>query len=215
MKILFPGAGAIGARFGFLLKQSGNEVVFADNWQEHIDKINNEGLSVIIDGEDLDKFKIPSFKPNEVEGKFDLVFVFTKAMHLNQMMQDIKHVIKKDTYVICLLNGLGNIDNITPYVPREQIYLGTTVWSSGLGGPGILNAVGSGSINLQQVEHTDTPFHQKMLDTLNKAGLNVQFSDNVEQTIWYKVELNCVLNTYCTLIDCDIAEYGDYKYNEV
>lgn len=215
MKILFAGAGAMGARFGYLLAQQGNDVTFADYWQAHIDAINTQGLKVIVDNKEVGNFKIPAFTPQTVEGTYDLVFVFTKAMQLNQMMQDIRHVITRNTYVICLLNGLGNVDNILPFVPGKQIYLGTTLWSSGLGGPGIVNAFGSGSIALQQVEKTESPFHEKMLDTLNKAGLNVSFSDNVMQTIWHKVSLNCVLNSYCTLIDCNIAEYGNYEYNEV
>lgn len=215
MKILFAGAGAMGARFGYLLQEQGNDVVFADYWADHVNTINEQGLKVHVDGKEVGTYKIPAYNPKEVEGTFDLIFVFTKAMQLDQMMQDIKHVITEDTFVICLLNGLGNVENITPYVPSTQIYLGTTVWTSGLGGPGFVNAVGSGSIALQQVEHTESAFHEAMLSTLNKAGLNVVMSDDVMQTIWHKVSLNSVLNTYCTLIDCNIAEYGSYEYNAV
>ena len=215
MKILFAGAGAMGARFGYLLQEQGNDVVFADYWKDHVDAINENGLKVKVDGQDVGTYSIPAYHPKEVEGTFDLIFVFTKAMQLDQMMQDIKHVITDKTYVVCLLNGLGNVENITPYVPSTQIYLGTTVWTSGLGGAGVVDAVGSGSIALQQVESTESPFHDEMLETLNKAGLNVKMSDDVMQTIWHKVSLNSVLNTYCTLIDCNIAEYGSYEHNEV
>lgn len=215
MNILFAGAGAMGARFGYLLQEQGNNVVFADYWDEHVNTMNEKGLKVNVDGKEVGTYQIPSYHPSKVEGTFNLIFVFTKAMQLDQMMQDIKHVITDDTFVICLLNGLGNVDNITPYVPATQIYLGTTVWTSGLGGPGFVNAVGTGTIALQQVEHTDSPFHDKMLTTLNAAGLNVTMSNDVMQTIWHKVALNCVLNTYCTLIDCNIGQYGSYEHNEI
>lgn len=215
MKILFAGAGAMGARFGALLHRSGNEIVFADSWQEHRDVINNDGLKMIIDGVDEGHVMIPALSPQAVEGSFDLVFVFTKAMYLDAMMQDIKHVLTPDTRVICLLNGLGNVEVIERYVPKENIFLGVTVWTSGLGGPGIVDAVGTGSIELQQVHQTDSTFNAHLLETLNQAGLNVVYSDDVKQSIWNKVALNAVLNTYCTLIDCNIAEYGSYPDNRI
>ena len=41
----------------------------------------------------------------------------------------------------------------------------------------------------------------------------MKYSDNTFQSIWHKAGLNCVLNTYCTLIDCNIGEYGSYEQN--
>ena len=41
----------------------------------------------------------------------------------------------------------------------------------------------------------------------------MKYSDNTFQSIWHKAGLNCVLNTYCTLIDCNIGEYGSFKQN--
>lgn len=215
MKILFAGAGAMGARFGALLHRNGNDIVFADGWQAHRDAINEHGLKMIIDGVDEGFVHIPAVSPNQVEGTFDLVFVFTKAMHLDSMMQDIQHVITDTTRVICLLNGLGNAEVIERYVPKENIFLGVTVWTSGLGGPGIVDAVGTGAIELQQVHQIPSSFNERLLETLNQAGLNVIYSDDVKQSIWNKVALNSVLNTYCTLIDCNVAEYGHYENNRI
>lgn len=39
MRILIAGTGAMGASFGSLLKNSGNEVVFLDNWDKNIESI--------------------------------------------------------------------------------------------------------------------------------------------------------------------------------
>lgn len=214
MKILIAGAGAMGARFGYLLQETGNEVLLVDTWQEHLDAINDKGLVRIIDGKDIGNIKMKAVRPEEVEGEFELVIVFTKALQLDDMMQAIKPVLSKDARVLCLLNGLGNVEVIEKYVPKDRIYLGVTLWSSGLGGPGILDAVGSGSIEVQQVEKTNTPFNQEFLETLNNAGLNARFSEDVIQSIWHKVSLNSILNTYCTLIDCNIGEYGSYEKHQ-
>ncbi|AMC93116.1 2-dehydropantoate 2-reductase [Erysipelothrix larvae] len=214
MKILIAGSGAMGARFGYLLKESGNDVLFVDTWQDHIDAINKNGLQRIIDGVDIGPIHIPAVKPEDVVGHYDLVLLFVKSLQLDDMMQRITPSLSEDSRVLCLLNGLGNIEIVEKYVSRDRIYLGMTLWSSGLKGPGVLNAVGSGSIEMQQVNNLESDFDAKLLTTLNDAGLNAAYSKDVIQSIWHKVSLNCVLNTYCTLIDCNIGEYGAYEKHQ-
>ena len=52
-----------------------------------------------------------------------------------------------------------------------------------------------------------------MVSRLNNSGLNIKYSDDTFQSIWHKAGLNCVLNTYCTLIDCNINQYGSFDKN--
>ncbi|PQB26491.1 hypothetical protein CUN29_12815, partial [Enterococcus faecalis] len=44
MKIIIAGAGAMGSRFGLMLHQAGNDVIFVDGWPEHIEAIRKNGL---------------------------------------------------------------------------------------------------------------------------------------------------------------------------
>lgn len=43
MKIIIAGAGAMGSRFGLMLHQAGNDVIFVDGWPEHIEAIRKTG----------------------------------------------------------------------------------------------------------------------------------------------------------------------------
>ena len=82
-----------------------------------------------------------------------------------------------------------------------------------MGGPGVLKAYGSGKTEIKQVKEDNLDKTLQIIDRLNQAGLNLNYSDNTYQSIWHKVGLNCVLNTYCTLIDCNINQYGNYEKN--
>ena len=42
MKIIIAG-GAMGSRFGLMLHQAGNDVIFVDGWPEHIEAIRKTG----------------------------------------------------------------------------------------------------------------------------------------------------------------------------
>lgn len=213
MKILFAGAGALGSRFGYMLFKNNEDVTFVDTWEEHIENISKNGLKVIIDEEELGNYHIPIYKPDNVTGKYDVVFVATKSMQLRLMLERVKHLFHEDTKIICILNGLGHVETLKDYVKEENILIGVTVWTSGLGGPGVLKAHGTGKIELKQVKEDNLEKTLALVERFNEAGLNIKYSENTFQSIWHKAGLNCVLNTYCTLIDCNINQYGSYDKN--
>lgn len=213
MKILFAGAGALGSRFGYMLFKNNEDVTFVDTWEEHVDNISKNGLKVIIDEVDLGNYHIPIYKPDNVTGKYDVVFVATKSMQLRPMLERVKHLFHEDTKIICILNGLGHVETLKDYVKEENILIGVTVWTSGLGGPGVLKAHGTGKIELKQVKEDNLEKTLALVERFNEAELNIKYSENTFQSIWHKAGLNCVLNTYCTLIDCNINQYGSYDKN--
>ena len=138
MRILFAGAGALGSRFGYMLFKNGEDVTFVDTWKDHVENITKNGLKVIIDDKELGNYHIPIYYPDEVSGEYDVIFVATKSMQLRSMLEKVKHLIHKDTKVICILNGLGHVDTLKDFVDEKNILIGVTVWTSGLGGPGVL-----------------------------------------------------------------------------
>ena len=213
MKILFAGAGALGSRFGYMLFKNNEDVTFVDSWEEHVETITNNGLKVIIDNNDLGNYYIPAYRPGQVSGKYDVVFVATKSMQLRTMLEKVKHLFHENTKIICILNGLGHVETLKNFVKEENILIGVTVWTSGLGGPGVLEAHGTGKIELKQVKEVNLEKTLALVERFNDAGLNIKYSENTFQSIWHKAGLNCVLNTYCTLIDCNINQYGSFEKN--
>jgi len=147
------------------------------------------------------------------KNEYDVIFVATKSMQLRSMLEKVKHLIHKDTKVVCILNGLGHVDTLKDFVDEKNILIGVTVWTSGLGGPGVLKAYGTGKTEIKQVKEDNLEKTLEIIERLNQAGLNLNYSDNTYQSIWHKAGLNCVLNTYCTLIDCNINQYGNYEKN--
>lgn len=208
MKIAIAGAGAMGSRFGVKLQAAGNQVTLIDNWADHVAAINRDGLIVTTDDGTDHVYPMTAQTPQQVTDHFDLVILFTKAMQMDQMLQDLGDVLDNHPAVLTLANGIGNVETIARHVPQSQIIVGTTVWSSGLTGPGHIQVTGTGSISLQAVTPAQFPNLPEILTTLNAAGLNASEAANVMAAIWKKAGLNSVLNTYCTLFDCNIGEFG-------
>lgn len=209
MKIVIAGAGAMGSRFAIMLQRGGNEVTLIDGWPEHIAAISEHGLRANLNGEEL-SLSFPIYHQNEITAEMtaDLIIVFTKAMQLDAMMQAIRPMIGVQTKVLCLLNGIGHEDVIEAYVPKEKIFLGNTLWTADLIGPGQVRLFGSGSIELQNIVKGEEDSARNLAEVLSASGLNAKYSENIRYSIYRKASLNGTLNGLCTILDVNIAQFG-------
>ena len=78
--ILIWGAGAIGGTLGAYLIRAGQDVTFVDVVPEHVEAINNRGLS--IEGP-IDTFTVQAnaFLPADLKGTWKRIFLAVKAQH--------------------------------------------------------------------------------------------------------------------------------------
>ena len=211
MKITIAGAGAMGSRFGLMLHQAGHEVLLVDGWKDHVDAIQKEGLKANYNGEEI-VVKLPAVLQSEVteEMTSDLIILFTKAMQLESMLTDLKPVIHDETRVLCLLNGIGHEEVIEQFVPKEDIFIGNTMWTAGMEGPGRVKLFGSGTVALKNL--VDTPEAkakaEEIVNVLNSGGLNASYSENILFAIYKKACVNGTMNGLCTILMSNMYEFG-------
>ena len=48
-------------------------LLFVDTWKDHVENIKNNGLRVIIDDKELGYYNIPTYYPEDAQGKYDVV----------------------------------------------------------------------------------------------------------------------------------------------
>lgn len=208
IKIAIAGAGALGSRFGYLLHKAGHDVILIDKWDDHIENIRTNGLTVE-DGQEKHTVNIPIFYPHEVSDVVDFVFMFTKSMGLGDMLKDIKPIIGPNTGVISLLNGIGHEDVLKDYLPLENIYIGVTILTSKLIGPGHVAFDGAGATEIQNFVKGDEQEKnaRQIVNALDEAGLNASYSEDVKFSIWRKACVNGAMNATCALLDCNLAQF--------
>ncbi|WP_461226014.1 2-dehydropantoate 2-reductase [Lacticaseibacillus suihuaensis] len=216
MKIAIAGAGAMGSRFGKMLQDADQDVTLIDNWAAHVTQIQQRGLLFHLPEGDA-TVAFPAFTPAALKPQhFDLIILFTKAMQMAGMLEDIQGVIDQDTKILVLANGIGNVETIERFVPRKQIIAGVTVWSAELDGPGEVTLTGTGSVSLQAVapDAANDAFLTQLVAVMNQAHLNVTVSPSVIEAIWKKAAFNSVLNTYTSLISCNVGEFGRFSHRD-
>lgn len=194
MKVAILGSGAMGSLYGGMLAEAGCDVTLVDIWKEHMDAVNNIGLS--IEGVSGDRI-VRSLKgvtdPKDA-GKADLVVVFVKATATKQAMESARCLLGPDTVVLTLQNGLGNVEKLTEAVGESRVLAGVTGHGCTLLGPGRIRHAGRGDTVLGEPSGEITERLKKIADALEKARFSVKLSENVVGLIWGKLLVNVGIN---------------------
>lgn len=211
MKVLVAGVGGMGSRFALKLAQAGNEVVLAETWSKRLQSLQTDGLQADLDGQEV-QLKLPAYAPKAVprETDYDLVLFLTKSMQLADLVQILLPAFGPHTYALCLMNGIGHEQTLTKYLPRERVLLGNTMWTAQMTRPDHVHLADDGSCELGSL--TDDPDQVKMavttVNVFSQAGLKAHLLEDPRYSVFRKGCVNGTLNTLCTLLECNVAEFG-------
>src|SRR3954454_14761883 len=106
MKLTIVGAGAIGGVTGAYLIKAGHDVTFVDLVDEHVDAINQRGLTIEgIRGE----FTVPAraIHPKNLQGPLQTVILAVKALPAERAARQRLPYLADDGYIVSLQNGLS------------------------------------------------------------------------------------------------------------
>ena len=215
MKIVIIGAGAMGSVYGGFLAEAGNEVYFLDVFKEHVDTINCNGLYMEGSSEGRYIKGIKATTSAEEVGVVDLAIVFVKSTLTDIAVKQNKAVIGKNTVVLTLQNGLGNVKKIGTVVPVEQIIAGTTSHGANLIGPGRVKHAGHGDTVIGELDGKITDRINVIANVFKDAKLDpVSISNNVMGLIWDKLLVNLGINPLTAITGLKNGQIIDYPETE-
>lgn len=196
LKTLIVGAGAMGSLFGGKLKQSNFDVTLFNRKNGHIEKIQEAGLRIIEKDGTLSKVDIPAVTdPSKLDGKYDLIIILVKTFATEKVLQQVLHTIDKETIILTLQNGVGNLENLQRLIPGHHVGAGGTGAGAGIIEAGLIGhrAWGDTFIGFSETE-TESEKLQKIADMFTSSGLNAKVSDDVQSVIWSKLMVNVAFN---------------------
>lgn len=207
MKYAVLGAGAMGSIIGAVLKKGGQDVLLVDPYQEHMEKIKQDGLQLrMIDQSET--VRLETFVNPIEAGSVDVVIILVKGFQTVDAVNGARGLFHENTVVCSLQNGLGNEDVLRELFPHKQILQGVLRMTGTLTGPGSVTAnVGLGAaVYLGSV--TKDPLSdevaKKMAAHLRAGGLAAEFMDNVEKHVWEKAVMNTCVNGTCGILRINV-----------
>jgi 2-dehydropantoate 2-reductase len=199
----------MGCRFGAALAEAGHDVLLLDGWEAHVAAISAGGLRVT-DERGTRVIRVQASLFPAAGRPADLVIMFAKATATAEVAAAAAGAIGPATMVATLQNGLGNIEALLRYVPRDRLLAGTTTLGTELVGPGHIRALGSGETVLGALTPASSPSAERIRADFSTAGLIAATSADVMAVIWGKVAFNCVMNSLCTIASIPVSALALY-----
>ncbi len=193
MKTVIVGPGAIGSLFSAFLARSKEEVWLLDKDKERARKISKKGITVEgVSGNWQVKVGV-SADPREI-GRADLIIICVKSYDTKEAIIYASSLIDKDTQVLTLQNGLGNIESIGKVVGPKKVIGGLTNQGATLIEPGHIRHAGRGETVIGRLDGRLTPEISRISEIFNRAGLETRISKDIEGILWSKLIINCGIN---------------------
>jgi 2-dehydropantoate 2-reductase len=187
MRILVVGAGAMGCLFSSYFKKAGHAVSLLEILPERVDRINRQGIHV--EGvRGRHRVKVPAYvAPPSVEP--DLAIVCVKAYDTLQAARNIRDILRPDTQVLTLQNGLGNVEILAEVLGKERVLGGVTAEGATLLAPGRIRHAGQGNTILQS-----GPDGEAIAAIFRDAGFQARAEAKIQDFIWGKLIVNVGIN---------------------
>lgn len=206
MKIAVVGTGAMGSVYAALLADAGNEVWAVDTWPEHIAAIDATGLRV--EGASGDRtIRLNATTDVADAGACDLYILATKASGVGPAARAITPLMRDDSLVLTIQNGLGAAERIAEHMPTSNVLLGVAEgFGASMRGPGHAHHNGMKLIRIGEMEGGRIDRADAIAQIWRDAGFDVKAYQDIEQLIWEKYVCNCTFSAPCTVFDSTIGE---------
>jgi 2-dehydropantoate 2-reductase len=186
MRIAVIGAGAVGCFYGAMLLRAGHDVTLIGR-QTHVDAINAQGLyfeSPIFTG------FIPAKAATDIADLTppDLVLFAVKSGDTDDTAAALRPILKPDTIVLSLQNGVDNPQRLRAIVSQPVIAAAVYV-AAEMPAAGHIKHNGRGELVIGA-----SPQSEALAKLLSDASVPTTIADDIDAVQWSKLINNCAYN---------------------
>src|SRR5919112_1481328 len=194
MRIVVVGAGDTGGYFGGLLARAGQEVTFIARGA-HLEALRARGLTV--ESKLAGTFTVPvqvTDAPSEV-APVDLILFCVKTYDTNTAAKSIRPLIRPDTMLLSLQNGIDNEERIARAVGYTSRLGAVAYVVSAIKAPGVVaQTAGPGKIILGELSGGASARTERLRDVLQRAEITAEVHPDIRVVLWQKFLFICAFS---------------------
>ena len=205
MRIAIYGAGSLGTVLGAYLAKNGTPADLISHNSAHIKALRENGAHITgtVD------FTVPvsALLPEEMTGKYDVIFLMTKQLNNRETVTFLKEYMAEDGLIVTLQNGIP--ENTVADIVGPEHTVGVVVeWGATLSAPGestLTSAPDSLSFHMGGMSGITQEQLRRVKDVLEKM-CPVEIETNLPGARWSKLLINATFSGLGTVIG---GTFGD------
>ncbi|MCX6658005.1 MAG: 2-dehydropantoate 2-reductase [Euryarchaeota archaeon] len=187
MRISIFGAGSLGSALGGLL--AGTNEVSLIGRHPNVDEIRRNGLTLV--GDRTRSVRLEAAESVRDLAPPELLIVTTKAYDTEETVRICKPWTDKETMVLTLQNGLGNLELLRAW-KGTSAFGGTTTMGATLVSPGRVRVSGIGKTVIGA--DMDPTGAAMLARVFSKAGIPATARNDISREIWAKAVVSACIN---------------------
>jgi 2-dehydropantoate 2-reductase len=209
MKIVFFGAGAIGAFYGAMLARAEAADVWFVARGAQLAAMRERGLRIETKYGDFTLEKPQTTGDTKEIGWADLVVVSVKEYQTAGILDALTPLVGANTILMPFQNGVDGDAVLAERFGAERVIGGVPIISVNLIEPGFVRHVASGEIAVGEFGGNISERVEKIVEAFQKAGIPTQVSTNIREVLWHKLLWNAGFTSLICLTGCDSHEIMD------
>ncbi|MEM0989389.1 MAG: 2-dehydropantoate 2-reductase [Pseudomonadota bacterium] len=205
-KVAIIGTGAMGSVYAALMADHGHEVWAVDTWPEHVAAMRDKGLRV--EGASGDRTVSLNATANAADaGPVDLAIIATKLDGVAPACDAIQPIVRDDTAILSIQNGLGGPDIAAAAFGPERVTIGVVGgFGASMKGPGHAHHNGMEFVRLGEYQGALNDRTAMIADVWESSGFKVLSFDDIHKMVWEKLICNCAYSGPCTITGLTVGE---------
>jgi 2-dehydropantoate 2-reductase len=197
MKILIIGCGAIGSYYGAKLEQGGAKITTI--LRSNFDQAKTQGINIkSLDGNYIFRPQIIS-DYSQYKEDADYILICTKVLPQINIIESLKLVIKKNTAIILIQNGLYIENDLVNNFPDNEIIRGLAFICVSKLSPTLVDHQDYGRLVIGKYPSGQSVKVAEIAKIWQNSGLECQISDDIKQESWKKLIWNAPFNPISVL----------------
>ena len=189
------GAGAVGSYYGARLAAAGHDVRFL--LRADYDEVSRNGLEVKSIHGNVELPEVDCYRTSEEIGKVDVVIVAWKSTANHYSEKVIGPLMRDDTIVLTLQNGMGNVEVLGALFGPERILGGMCFVCINRMKAGVIHHVGGGLVAIGEMIPSGGDRLEKLVEIFKEANVPCEGSPDLGLIQWRKLVWNIPFNGLC------------------
>lgn len=200
----------MGTVLGAFMTKNGCKVDMVDSYADHVKALNEKGAKIV--GFVDMTIPVKALTPDQMEGIYDLVFLFTKQTANEEVLSNLLPHLGPDSTVCTLQNGVPEV-YVSEKIGKNRTVGGTVLWGATFWSPGVSEL--TQDITKSKVLFDIGEIDGKITDRIKKVASVLEYMGPVEITTelmasrWAKLVNNACMSGMSAACGCTFGDVLD------